>query len=155
MEIGCIIEGEGEEDALPILLRRIIQEFDPTLYVQIRRPFRRPKGQLKQRHLMSQAVDRMARQLSPPRALLILMDADDDCPAELGPRLLEWAQSARRDVPIAVVVANQEYEAWFLAAAESLRGHHGVANDLLPPADPEAVSGAKEWLRRHMTGRFR
>src|SRR5262245_22091876 len=126
MEIACIIEGDGEEDALPTLLRRIIQEIDPGLYVHVRRPFRRPKGQLRKQPLLSQAVERMARQLTPPRAILILTDADDDGPAELGPQLLAWARAARQDVPIAVVVANREYEAWFLAASESLRGHHGL-----------------------------
>ncbi|MFN8633673.1 MAG: DUF4276 family protein [Chloroflexota bacterium] len=151
MEIGCIIEGDGEEDALPILLRRVIQEIDPTLYVHIRRPFRRPKGQLKKQLFLSQAVTLLARQLTPPRALLILLDADDDCPAEIGPQLLGWAQAARRDIPMAVVMATREYEAWFLAAAESLRGHRGLPGDLMPPTDSETVSGAKEWLRRHMS----
>jgi len=150
VEIGCIIEGDGEEDALPILLRRIIQEIDPSTYIRVRRPYRRPKGRLKRQEHLSQIVQLVARQLVPPHALLILLDADDDCPAEFGPRLLDWALSARRDVPIAVVMANREYEAWFLAAAESLRGHRGLAGDLSPPADPEAISGAKEWLRRYM-----
>jgi hypothetical protein len=150
VELGCIVEGDGEEEALRILLRRVIQDIDPTLYVDIHRPYRRPKGQLKQQHQLSQMVDLTVRQLRPPRALLILMDADDDCPAELGPRLLGWAQAARRDIPIAVVLATREYEAWFLAAAESLRGHRGLPGDLSPPSNPEAVSGAKEWLRRRM-----
>jgi hypothetical protein len=151
MEIGCIVEGDGEEDALPILLRRIIFEINPTTYVRVGRPYRRPKGRLKNQEQLSQVVQLVARQLVPPRAVLILLDADNDCPAELGPRLLEWAQTARRDIPIAVVIANREYEAWFLAAAESLRGHRGLSEDLSPPADSEGVSGAKEWLRRRMS----
>jgi hypothetical protein len=54
------------------------------------------------------------------------------------------------DVPSAVVLAHREYEAWFLAAAESLRGQRGLPADLAPPADPEAVRDAKGWLRSHM-----
>ena len=150
MEIGCIVEGDGEEEALRILLRRVIQEIDPALDVNIHRPYRRPKGQLKQQHQLRQMVDLTVRQLSPPRSLLILMDADDDCPAELGPRLLAWAQAARQDVPIALILANREYEAWFLAAAESLRGHRGIQADIVAPPDPEAISGAKEWLTGRM-----
>jgi hypothetical protein len=53
-------------------------------------------------------------------------------------------------VPIAVVLAKREYEAWFLAAAESLRGKRGLPDDLQPPDDPEAIQGAKEWLRARM-----
>ncbi len=55
-------------------------------------------------------------------------------------------------MPIAVILAQMEYEAWFLAAALSLRGQQGLAATLEPPPDPEAHSGAKEWLRRHMEG---
>ena len=43
-----------------------------------------------------------------------------------------------------------EFESWFLAGAESLRGRHGLANDLVPPQDPESIRGAKEWLSDRM-----
>jgi hypothetical protein len=80
----------------------------------------------------------------------VLFDAEDDCPAELGPAIV--AQVARPGVQVAVVLAKHEYEAWFLAAAESLRGRRGLRDDLEPPPDPEAVRGAKEWLRDRMEG---
>jgi hypothetical protein len=32
-----------------------------------------------------------------------------------------------------------------------LRGRRGLAHDLNPPPDPEAIRGAKEWLGDHMT----
>jgi hypothetical protein len=41
-------------------------------------------------------------------------------------------------------------ETWFLAAAESLRGCAGLPVDLAPPADPERIRGAKEWLGKRM-----
>lgn len=150
MEIGCIIEGDGERDALPILLRRVIQAIDPAHYVQFPRPFRRPRGQLKRQHRITEAVDFVRRTLTPPCAILILLDADDDCPAELGPQILAWASAAHGGVPMSVVVANREYEAWFLAAAETLRGHRGLSQDLSSPPNPEGISGAKEWLALHM-----
>ena len=48
------------------------------------------------------------------------------------------------------MLAHQEYEGWFLASAESLRGRRGLPSDLLPPDAPEAIRGAKEWLRQRM-----
>ena len=51
---------------------------------------------------------------------------------------------------ISVVLAKQEYEAWFIAAAESLRGQCGLPQDLVGDSDPESIRGAKEWLSRHM-----
>jgi hypothetical protein len=49
---------------------------------------------------------------------------------------------------LAVVLAKREYETWFLAAAESLRGKRGLPGDLEPPPTPEDIRGAKEWLRK-------
>jgi len=51
---------------------------------------------------------------------------------------------------ISVVLAKKEYEAWFIAAAQSLRGKCGLPQDLVGAPDPEIVRGAKEWLSRHM-----
>ena len=39
-----------------------------------------------------------------------------------------------------MVFAKCEYEAWFLAAAES------IAPDVSAPEDTESIRGAKEWL---------
>lgn len=91
----------------------------------------------------------------PRHAILILMDSDDDCPAEIGPELRRRACEARPDVPIAVVLANTEYEAWFLAAAESLANTRGLMAHLTAPPDPEAIRDAKGWLSAHMTMRER
>jgi hypothetical protein len=44
----------------------------------------------------------------------------------------------------------REYEAWFLAAAESLRGRRGLPSDLEAPATPEAFRDAKGWLGDRM-----
>ena len=49
-------------------------------------------------------------------------------------------------MPISVILAKREFEAWFLAAAESLRNKRGLPNNLVPPENPESIRGAKEWL---------
>ena len=151
MEIACIVEGDGEEQALPILVSRIVRAAYPEFYV---RPFIasnfRGRDKFQDRALVQRTVDLAARRIGTGGAVLMLLDADDDCPVELGQRLLEWAQEARSDVLTAVVVANREYEAWFLAAADSLRGHRGLTANLRPPSDPESVRGAKEWLVHNM-----
>src|SRR5262249_14310847 len=46
---------------------------------------------------------------------------------------------------------NREYEAWFLAAIESLRGTRGIRHDATSHPDPESRRGAAEELRRRMT----
>lgn len=99
-------------------------------------------------------MDLAARKIAGVGAVLILLDGDDDCPAELGPQLAQRVAEVRNDLPSAVVLAKREFEAWYLAAAESLRGLRGLYADLQPPPDPEAVRGAKEWLAERMTGGY-
>ncbi len=52
------------------------------------------------------------------------------CPAREAPALLNRARTVRSDMLISVIMAKLEYEAWFLAAAESLRGKRGLPSDL-------------------------
>jgi hypothetical protein len=85
---------------------------------------------------------------------MVLIDADDDCPAELGPRLLGRAKQATH-IPVSVVLANREFESWFLGAKESLRGVNGVVGNAIAPLDPENIRGAKEHLTRNMTRKSR
>jgi hypothetical protein len=51
-----------------------------------------------------------------------------------------------------VVFANREYEAWFLAAAESLQGKRGFEFEKTPAFEPERLRNAKGWLGERMTG---
>ena len=81
--------------------------------------------------------------------ILLLVDADEDCPATFGPQLLERAKAVRNDADIACVLAKRELENWFKAAATSLAGVNGLPEDLTIPANPEDGSG-DTWLTRQM-----
>ena len=89
--------------------------------------------------------------------ILVLLDADDDCPVTLALDIATRAREVLPNRPISVVCANREFEAWFLASAESLDGRRSLKVALREvPADPDAIRGAKEWLSRRMTaGRYR
>jgi len=150
--LGCIVEGHGEIQAVPVMLRRLAQEWDPGLYLNIPRPFRAGRYKLVKTGELERIVEFVARRLETPRAILILIDAEGDCPKELAPELLARARKARSDMPIGVVLAKHEFEAWFLAAIESLSGRRGLRENLAPVEQPESVSGAKEFLTRNMQG---
>lgn len=142
--IQPIVEGHGEVNAVPLLLRRLRDEagaFD----LQIGTPIRRTRTQLVREETLRQAVE-LARRQTNCSSILILLDGDDDCPRELAPRLAAWAQAAAAGIPSAVVVAHREYEAWFLAAIESLRGQRGIRVDASHRDDPESARGAREAL---------
>jgi hypothetical protein len=144
-----IVEGHGEVTAVPILIRRIVAQYAPGVYAHVGQAIRVKRSGLVQAGGVERTVEFAARQTTPADGILILLDADDDCPRELAEQLLARAKAARPDRTISVVAANREYEAWFLAAAHSLRGKRGLAEDLEPPADPESIRDAKGWLASH------
>ena len=150
LNLSCIIEGHGEVSAVPLLLRRLRDELAPTLDLRIARPVRLPRKKLVKSNELEKAVEFAVNQVRPPRGVLVLIDADDDCPAELGPELLARARQARSDVPIGVVLAKYEYEAWFLASLQSLAGRRELPNDPPEVANPEAIRDAKGYLTRLM-----
>ena len=148
--VAAVVEGHGEVQAVPVLLRRVAGRVRAGTTVEVPPPIRIPKSKLIKAGELERAVDLAARKAGVSGGVLVLIDADDDCPAILGPELASRARAARSDLPVSVVLAKREYEAWFLAAATSLRGHRGLPRDLLAPADPEAIRGAKEWLGAKM-----
>jgi hypothetical protein len=152
LSIACIVEGDGDVEAVPILIRRVAARVDPALSILVRRPWRIPRSRLVRAGELERAIEGAARQVGRQGGILVLIDSDDDCPASLGPQLLDRARKTRSDLPIGVALAKREFEGWFLASAESLRGRRGLPDDLNPPPDPEAIRGAKEWLTRQMSG---
>jgi Domain of unknown function (DUF4276) len=146
--IASIVEGHGEVSAFPKLLHRMAQAFPMVDLRTPKPPWRRSRGSL----VAAGGIEREVESNSwvgPSGGILVLLDADDDCPAELAPALLNRAQSARPDRRVSVVLAKREFEAWFLASAPSLAGSFGFQADMATPDDPEGVRGAKEWLSRH------
>ncbi|MEU1731429.1 hypothetical protein [Streptosporangium sp. NPDC020145] len=99
--IASIVEGDGEVSALPVLLRRIagaLSRWD----VRISPPRRVPRSGLVARGGVENAVLRASYQLTGAGGILLLIDSDDDCPAALGPRLLETSNGfcwEGRDLP--------------------------------------------------------
>jgi len=152
--IACIVEGHGETKSLPILLRRMALEIDPGFVPQVVPPQRLPASQIRNCGHLQAAIEYAGRRIAGNGGVMVLLDADwdDCCPAVDGPRLLQYAQGARNDIELSVVLAKMEYEAWFLAAADSLRGIRGLSGSLASPACPESIRGAKEWLSRNMQG---
>ena len=144
--IATIVEGHGEVGAVPVLLRRIAERVSPEIALDLPRPIRVPRNKVVRAGELERAVALAAARAGADGCILILLDANGDCPAQLAPRLLGRAVSARPDRDIRVVLAKMEYEAWFLAAAASL----GIGGGVEPPGDPEAVRDAKGWLSARM-----
>jgi hypothetical protein len=160
-----IVEGFGEVEAVPILIRRWLTFRRFTNFdIELRGPVRASgKGSLTVQYVeygdlgVEHFVDLAL--LRNPNAILVLLDADKDCPAMLGQSLLARAKaSLPPGFPIGVVVANREFEAWFLAAFGSPRFRQGLASanftlqrHSIPRGfDVESIAGCKariaEWV---------
>ncbi|MET4922730.1 DUF4276 family protein [Streptomyces sp. PSRA5] len=148
--IASVVEGEGEISALPVLLRRLMHEAQ-IWDADIQKPFLVDRGRLVRPGGLERAVEAQGRRVPAdhPGGILVVIDADDDCPANLGPSLLARAETTRPDRRTAVVVANREFEAWFLASAPSLGGRAGLADRLKVPANSETLRDCKGWLTHH------
>jgi hypothetical protein len=151
--VAPIVEGHGENEAIRVLLERLWHQLGGE-YIGVLRPLRHPKSQLIHRSTtLNRAVDLAARKLasfSGRHLVLILLDADTDAPCILGPDLLNRARNARSDVDITCVLANVEYETWFIAAAESLSEYLNVPHQF--PLAPEDVRCGKGWVEKHFKG---
>jgi Domain of unknown function (DUF4276) len=145
--IASIVEGDGEVRALPKLLHRIAIELGvPNL--RTLPPMRVSRGRITMAGGIERAVEAEALRVPSKGGVLVLLDADDDCPAEYGPALLTRARAARPDRQVSVVLANREFEAWFLAAAPSLAGQFGFPADFTRPRSPESPRDCKGLLTK-------
>lgn len=155
VQIASIVEGDGEVQALPVLLRRLAAMIDPAVAVEAHPPIRLPRTKVHVLDAYERCIELASRRVAGNAGgVLVLLDVDDDCAATLGAELCCRAEAQRPDVHVAVVLAVRELEAWFLAGATSIAGRRGLPEDLEVPEEPEAIRGAKEWLQRHRTDGF-
>lgn len=149
IRIGAIVEGHGEVEAVRVLLHRIARDVTPHARLDIK-VFRARRQKVVQPEELERWIELAARRTGPEGRILVLLDADKECPAEVGPALLRRARDARSDRVIRVVLAKVEFEAWLIAAARSLAGERGLPEGLVPHENPEAIRNAKGWLNQRM-----
>jgi hypothetical protein len=148
MKLYPIVEGHGEVAAVPVLLRRLLAE--AACYgVEVGAPIRRTQAQFRGKETVEAAV-RLAMLQPQCAAVVLIFDGEDECPKELAEQVRAWAREAAGEMPCDVVVAYREYETWFLAALESLRGRYGIREDAEAPGNPESRRDAKGWLEEFM-----
>lgn len=155
ISIASIVEGDGEVAALPVLLRRFAQWMSASDRVEPLPPIRVRRDRFLNRDEEFHKQLRLAAAKCGDNGwILIVLDADDDCPATLGPAILRRAQQQVPHRRLSVVLANREFEAWFLAAAHSLNGSRGFSVPEGTRIDAESPRNAKGWMGQHMQGGF-
>ncbi|MCH7870846.1 MAG: DUF4276 family protein [Planctomycetes bacterium] len=169
LRIAPIVEGHGEVIAIRRLLERIWREVVGGEYLEVLQPVRLPRSKLLTTDIkhgiktaddqeIERAVKFAAAKLQGRRdvpmsdLVLLLLDADTDCPKDLAPNLLRAVQEAAGAQDATVILANVEYETWFVGAAESLEGPLRLDAGDADIADPEQRRYGKGWIKQRFTG---
>lgn len=122
--IVAVVEGRGDQAAIEVLLRRWFHQHQVFAFqvkvlvtngvVKILAPHNEQT-----QHGVEYWLDKAQRHQ--PHAILVLLDADDECEQptykprgeKLGPWLLSRATAIVGHIPISVVVADRCFESWF------------------------------------------
>ena len=154
--VAAIVEGHGEFRAVRSLIERVAGEIHGRWDVDIAQPYRLDSGKMLTGDFLDRAARFQAARVTAAGGILLLRDGDD-APERCPVRLAETLHHRIHQVPcpLAVVVANPEYEAWFLASVESLRTHRAVRDDARAPDDPESRRNAKRLLEEQMVESYK
>ena len=97
MKLAGIVEGHGEVNAFRVLVERVCTELDIAPPPEILPPIRVKRNQVVKPDELERHIELLGNRVGANGAILVLLDADDDCAARLGPALLERAIAARPD----------------------------------------------------------
>jgi hypothetical protein len=142
MTLATIVEGDGEVSALPLRLRRLRPEW------RIPRPVRGRRNALVMRDHpknLEHYLPIARANIQDRGALLVVLDADDDCPAQLAPELLARSKQAIHDVPMRIVMAKRTFESWLIA---------GGAVEIDDTRRPDEIASPKAAIKSAL-GRYR
>jgi hypothetical protein len=139
-KLVCIVEGHGEVAAIPCLCSKILVQLEAWTWHVDPTPFRQPKSQLIREAGLERAIDLAVRSREAD-AVLVVCDADDDCPAQ-------WSETAATVFATrgngGAVMAMREYESWLLSSVvrQARSGNRAI----------EQIRDAKGHLEQYVKG---
>lgn len=144
MPFYVVVEGDGEQQAVPNLIQRWCQAHGET------QRFWRPPIRINvQREADAQRIIGLVSARRDAEGLLVLRDDEDGCPKTDGPAMAQWFKTLAAPFPVACALLFREYETMFLPfvtewAGRSLsNGREGLRADATFTGDPEAKRDAK------------
>jgi hypothetical protein len=142
-----IVEGDGDVQAVPSLIRKVLQHNE---YWHWRVAPAKRAGSLSSLRPKLGNFLRYAQAVPGAAATLVLLDLDDGCAYHEAMALVNEIHDLHITHPVAVVFACREYEAWFLASLHTIAGQYDLPEGLTYDGDVEARRGVKEWLSKQM-----
>lgn len=159
--VAPVVEGHTEQSCLERLLHRTWADI-LVRHEQLRviEPFRAHRDELVKpdgtalsnavRKAFQKLVVKSQHEPSATKLLLVLIDAEGDCPASLAPRLLEIAKAALPpNTAIACVLPKRMLENWIVAGASTLAGINNLPATL-PVRDRFEERGGAAWLEEQL-----
>lgn len=143
-----IVEGDGETTAVPVLLRKILHQAERYDIQIAHAKNANGRGNLTKEGGLERFI-RYAWKERDCGAILVLMDADKDCPLTLARDFSGRVEAMGVLFPVMIVLTKRMYEAWFIASISSIAGHLDLPAGLQPPSDAEAVVNPKRWIEQH------
>ena len=143
-----VVEGDGDVAALPGLLARILLENNnrpDVLVAQGKSGVVKANG----RPNLANKLDKFlqhAQNKPDCDAILVLLDADNDCPVDLGQRLSQRSEQIGTKCPVRIVCARRSYESWFLASLDTVKGKSVIPDTAALSGDAETVPNPKQWI---------
>ena len=147
-----VVEGAGDVAALPGLLTRILLEkYNRTdvIVAQGKSKVVVANGRMKLESKLEQFLQH-AHNKPECSAILVLLDADDDCPVTVSKQLSQRCEQFRSICPVQVVYADRSYESWFLASLDTIRGQGVIPDTVSIPTAVEDINNPKQWLTDQM-----
>lgn len=117
--LGLVVEGRGEIQAVPLLLRRrLANRMDYRDLLGRPVPCNGRENALKPKGIEGKVAVAAVRPGC--RCVLVLLDGEGDPVCELGPKLLGRSHETASGKEVVVCLADAKYEDWLVASAESL-----------------------------------
>ena len=149
LKIVPIVEGDGEESTVPVLLRKIL--FELMRYdIQIAHPKNAHGRANLQRAGGVERFIRHAWKELDCAVILILLDAEGECPLDIAKDFSTRIEAMGVMFPVVIVVANRMYETWLLASIATIAGHANLPAGLQPPPNVETVKNPKAWIDKRL-----
>jgi len=150
-----IVEGHGEQNAVPLLLRRLLHEVKQRFDIEVAaaKDANGRNNLLKESGL--EKFLRFARLEVNAVGAIVILDAESDCAQTLAYKLAQRAAKLHLPLPVVIVCATCEYEAWFLASLETIggqaiKGSPGIKQNAVFKGEIEEKRDVKGWLDSNM-----
>ena len=143
-----VVEGDGDVAAFPELLARILLENHnrpDVLVAQGKSGVVKANGRPNLLNKLDKFLHH-AQNKPDCDAILVLLDADNDCPVILSRQLSQHCEQVGTKCPVQIVCARRSYESWFLASLDTVKGKSVIPDTATLSGDAENVPNPKQWI---------